>query len=299
MSFDPGIIILIWSRLELGEVFMADDHIKTTSGIESWFRSFIPAHIFDRTVIGAYRFLDALNHYSKRRADSDFLQNKFEWGKCRDRACGPHGFIEWQSVLTDMKYGSVTVAYAGCEVIAVYNTLLDLANGLIIDDINFMPHIKVNSYESNISSDIDVPVLEGRSSLSGLSGFSNHPDFPELLRSFELNGMVLGGRFGTSPYSLLNFFKAAGFEAAFTTDRSEYAEFERTYKTFILTMYNDVRDITKEIHTVSMSVDSNGQLVAHNTGIAGFADRSYPSFDELLRSYSEYARPIALIGIKA
>ena len=69
--------------------------------------------------------------------------------------------------------------------------------------------------------------------------------------------------------------------------------------TFTITMYNDVRDITKEIHTVSMSVDSNGQLVSHNTGIAGFADRSYPSFDELLRSYSEYARPIALIGIKA
>lgn len=197
--------------------------------------------------------MDTLDHYSPTKADADFSKNKPQWEQYRKDALSAEGFIERQSVLTGMKYGTVSVSFSGCEVIAVYNALHDLL------------------------------------------GDKDPQSLPELIRFFELHGMAAGGKFGTSPCSVPDYFRAAGFEAAITADSSEYDLFERRYSTFVLSMYNDGSDISKEIHTVSVTRDNAGYFVMHN---AGAGRNSCSSINQCIKAYSEKACPICLTGIK-
>jgi len=87
-------------------------------------KGFIPKFISNRVVLGFYGFL---------RKFQSFL--RISWKYCarhfkeNEKAYGLKGYpvyIENQNEYTDMRYGRVTMKYAGCEIMAVYNTMYDL-----------------------------------------------------------------------------------------------------------------------------------------------------------------------------
>ena len=82
--------------------------------------------------------------------------------------------------------------------------------------------------------------------LGGVSNFS----LPKLISEFEKDGMVFGGRFGTSPVAILQFFLKNGYKCDFAHDESAIRRIESQYDTFIVTVYNDRDNIKRQIHTI-------------------------------------------------
>ena len=84
-------------------------------------RSFIPQKVNNKLVIGFYDFLRKADkiHHSRQVAKRNYINNQ--------KAMENHQFnsskeyIEDQHSYDDVKYGCVTVSYAGCEVISIYN----------------------------------------------------------------------------------------------------------------------------------------------------------------------------------
>ena len=133
------------------------------------------------------------------------------------------GFIEDQYKWIDVQYGKKNISYSGCEIIAVYNALYSL-------------NIEVNA-----------------------------KFLVELISYFEKKGTVLNGRWGTSPNAVLKYLRKRGFEAEIliNDDINQLKQIENKYDTFIVTVYNDRYDITKQIHTVNIS-RNNGAYQIHN-----------------------------------
>ena len=89
-------------------------------------REFIPKHVGNRTVLGT---LDAMRRGEKNMHGllrSNYANNRFAIRNHRDSIRRAHGLVEDQKNYTDMKFGKVTMAYAGCEVFAAGNALRTL-----------------------------------------------------------------------------------------------------------------------------------------------------------------------------
>ncbi|HEX2947944.1 MAG TPA: hypothetical protein VHT96_18550 [Clostridia bacterium] len=122
--------------------------------------------------------------------------------------------------------------------------------------------------------------------------------FPELLQTFEKDGIVLNGEFGTSPYAVVDYFRNAPnneFDAAITTDASAFDSYGNKYDTLILTMYNNGNDIRDMVHTVSITKDASGQFFVHNCGCENTPFNSVS--DALSGINGGTAKGISLIGI--
>lgn len=244
-----------------------------------WYRSFIPEKISDRRVVG---FLDRLRRigrslrfgrtpYGNRRpwtGDPDIGEEKSVTGRKADshvgeetsiierrgeaRAAGT-GFLESQNSYGDIPFGKSDMAYAGCEIIAVYNALIALGA---------------------------------------------RTDLGELIRTFERDGMVLSGRFGTSPLAIRDYFEKRRIRVDITYRESEYEALASRSEVLILTMYNDRHDIFKKIHTICITRDEKG-YTAHNTYGDGRSIGPVPSFTKLYGSFGNgRSRGILLIGIE-
>lgn len=121
---------------------------------------------------------------------------------------------------------------------------------------------------------------------------------PELIHSFEKEGMVLSGKFGTSPKSMIRFLNRIGYKTEIATDPLAYNDLGQRYKALILTMYNNAEDIRDEIHTVHISRSSSG-FTAHNVCCNGTVTGPEPDILTLIRSFNKgKARGICLIGVK-
>ncbi len=86
-------------------------------------KGFIPQKVNNKIVVSFYDFLRALDraiHDAGQRErhkeinDEKITAHKLQTGQ----------YIEDQNKYTDMKYGAVTMRYAGCEIMAVYNAFL-------------------------------------------------------------------------------------------------------------------------------------------------------------------------------
>ena len=89
-------------------------------------KGFIPRHVGNRTVLGT---LDAMRRGEKNMHGllrSNYANNRFAIRNHRDSIRRAHGLVEDQKNYTDMKFGKVTMAYAGCEVFAAGNALRTL-----------------------------------------------------------------------------------------------------------------------------------------------------------------------------
>lgn len=129
--------------------------------------------------------------------------------------------------------------------------------------------------------------------LGGISGFS----LPKLISEFEKDGMIFGGRFGTSPKALLDFFSKNGYKCDFVRNESEIRRIEPLYDTFILTIYNDKDNIKRQIHTINVNREMSG-LIAHNVYGNGAPMGPFPSVEVMLGSINKgQSKLICIFGI--
>lgn len=121
---------------------------------------------------------------------------------------------------------------------------------------------------------------------------------PGLISHFEKDGMIFSGKFGTAPTALQDYFKANGYETVFTTKEQEFASIGANYKTFILTMYNDRNDISKEVHTINISKE-NTMYTIHNAYGNGIVLGPFNSIPAAIKNINNgKAKGISLIGIR-
>ena len=211
--------------------------------------AFIPRHISNKTVLGFMEFLRRIAHISRRKIRDHYKKNEMFFA-----ANGIEGFIENQKELKDVSFGKKNLAFSGCEIIAVYNALINLG------------------------------------------GAADYP-LPKLISGFEKDGMIFGGRFGTSPKALVDFFLKNGYKCDFTRDESEIRRIEPLYDTFILTIYNDKDNIKRQIHTINVNKEMSG-LIAHNVYGNGVPIGPFPSFEVLLDSINKgKSKMICIMGI--
>ena len=85
--------------------------------VARWF----PEHISPRLVVVAYVILDFLTIVGRRRISRNFNHNMAHF--MEEKTPLSSGYIENQNQWGDIHFGRTTMAFAGCEVIAVYNVM--------------------------------------------------------------------------------------------------------------------------------------------------------------------------------
>lgn len=122
---------------------------------------------------------------------------------------------------------------------------------------------------------------------------------PDLINAFERDGMVLSGKFGTAPKAMRDYLNGLGYRTEISHKADDFDRLGRDNDTLILTMYNDRRDIMKEIHTVNISKDDSGSFIAHNVYCNGKIVGPCSTVTELIGQMNGgRAKGISLIGIK-
>lgn len=124
------------------------------------------------------------------------------------------------------------------------------------------------------------------------------PNLPLLIDSFEKDGMVLSGRWGTAPKAIRDFFVRQGYWTSFTAKEREFDGLSELCDDFILTMYNDRHDIRRQVHTVYIS-KRDGLFAAHNLHGNGSVPKAYRSISGLVASINGgSSKAISLLGIR-
>lgn len=125
----------------------------------------------------------------------------------------------------------------------------------------------------------------------------NTVSLPKMISEYEKDGMVLSGKFGTSPKAIEDYLRKQGFKTVFTTVEDEFDSIGRSCDSLILTMYNDKNDISKEVHTVNISKEDN-LFTAHNAYCNGKIVGPYSTVSEVIKNINNgKAKGISLIGI--
>lgn len=230
-----------------------------------WLRAFIPQHVSNRLLLN---ILGLCTHFkiSWKRARANHAANTEAFAKALSSGGGFYGqggYIENQPQWKSVKFGRYTMDYSGCEIIAVCNAILSLGEKL--------PE-------------------------QGIADF---------IRFFEKRGAVLKGGWGVAPRAIYGFFKEKGYEThmSLSTKPGDVNRMGGEYATVIVTVYNDAKDITKQIHTMNASKDDKGRFVLHNCYRRG-RDGSYIMGEphallwEAIKSLQGgAAMPICIIGI--
>lgn len=121
---------------------------------------------------------------------------------------------------------------------------------------------------------------------------------PEMISEYEKDGMVLSGKFGTSPKAISDFLEKHGFKTELVTNEKEFDDVGKRSDSLILTMYNDKDDISQEVHTVNIS-KKDKKYTAHNVYCNGKVLGPFDSVSETIRNINQgKAKGISLIGIK-
>ena len=120
---------------------------------------------------------------------------------------------------------------------------------------------------------------------------------PDMISQYEKDGMVMAGKFGTSPQAICDFLNKKGYPASITTKDTEFDALGKKSDSLILTMYNDKEDISKEVHTVNISKE-NGKFTAHNVYCNGKVVGPYDSVSQTIANINKgKAKGITLIGV--
>ncbi len=238
-----------------------------------WWKAFIPQHLSNAALLN---ILDICTHFkisqrkgnANRRANAEaFAEISTEVsteGFSSGRSFYARGkYIENQPQWKQVRFGRYTMDYSGCEIIAAWNALLSLGETLP---------------EQGIT---------------------------DLIGACKKKGAVLWGGWGVAPRAIYRYFKEKGYDAALTvsTAPEDINRMGEEYATAILTVYNDARDITKQIHTMNVSKTDKQAFVLHNC-YRRDRDGSYimgtphASLWEAIKSlHGGAARPICVIGI--
>lgn len=136
----------------------------------------------------------------------------------------PNCFIENQDQWEEVKFGLSTMKYSGCEIMAVYNALLDLGNEMTARKMAEL----ITSFEKRGAE------------LSGKWGCS-----PISIRQYF-----------TSQGYRVSLTTKANPEAVNSVGANS--------NSVIITAYNDRNDIRRMIHTISITKDAQGNFILHN-----------------------------------
>ncbi|SHI43680.1 hypothetical protein SAMN02745229_03090 [Butyrivibrio fibrisolvens DSM 3071] len=257
--------------------------------LESYFNSFIPKNISNDELI---KWLDDMtDDFVIPQEDID--DHKKQNLKEIDKVYTSGQYIENQYMWTNVKYGEMGVGLINGdgEVIAEYKEEFDMQyNGCGIIAI-------INAYHS---LGIDL----------------SNEEVAELIAEFEENGCVWGGKFGTSPIAIVEYYENNTpylVQTTTTTNSKEIEAFSKGSDTFIVEVYNNADDINEGMHYVNIEKrkDENGNItyVVHNAG--EFEDKNgngyieddeyieYDSLDKAIKAVGndDNSQPIMIIGL--
>lgn len=174
-------------------------------------------------------------------------------------------YIENQPEWTAVRFGkgkNNNIAYSGCGIIAVYNTVAFLEGW----------KEPVPSYMA------------------------------ELIRYYESRGAVFGGRFGISPKFIKTYLADRGYAVEFVacTSQNEVERINligEKYPVAIVTFFNDREDITKQMHTVCITKE-NGIFWAHNAfSFERKAPKGAKTLAEAVDASAPAPKAVSVIGV--
>ena len=89
----------------------------------------------------------------------------------------------------------------------------------------------------------------------------------DLISSYERDGAVINGEFGTAPGAIEDYFKKNDYDVLMTAskDKNTINNLGEKSDTIIVTAYNNQQKITSQIHTVSITKEKDGTYSVHNT----------------------------------
>ena len=121
-------------------------------------------------------------------------------------------------------------------------------------------------------------------------------NLPEIIDMHEKDGMVLQGLFGTSPKAIEEYFIKKGFKTRSSSKKVNYESIANESDVLILTIYNNIDDITDQVHTICIT-KKLGKYYVHNNGYNS-AYVAYNSITDVLSKINGgRAKDIFLIGI--
>ncbi len=208
------------------------------------FLLFILNHISERIIVG---FFELLRNFHRL-----FFHGKSPIAYSH-YSIFEEGYIENQHLYKHIPYGKSNVSYAGCEVIATYNTLKYLGNGYSLP-------------------------------------------FSQVISDFSCDGMVFNGRFGSSPKAIADYLSQLGCDIIFSHHPNDFHLISHDCLCAVFTFFNDRHNLKGGIHTICLTKDSDGNLIAHNVHCNGSIMGPFKDFSEFLDALPS-AKGICLIGI--
>ena len=134
--------------------------------------------------------------------------------------------------------------------------------------------------------------------LKRYSGGAKAAELPDLIETFEREGVVLGGRFGVSPQAMAGYLRDLGLKVNFTSDQSDFDVLAQYCPDMILTVMNDGSNIFKQIHSfyVSRENAAGGQYYFRPYN-AGIRDRFTSIEDLIVALPGGKAKGVSMIGV--
>ncbi|MCM1082612.1 MAG: LXG domain-containing protein [Clostridium sp.] len=243
---------------------------------KEWIASYVPEHINDASLLYAMTLLSS-------PLDADIIKyhleyNRTAWcqymsGKKGAVATGntkvffADGYIDEQNCLTDMFYGvngaSLLAKDNACEIIALYNALYSMNNG-----------VKLSKY-----------------------------DFPELIAQIEGRGACINGLWGTSPVIIQEYLEDEGYAVKMISGENARSDkkiqsLQDEYDTYIVTVYNDKSDVSAAVHTMCITkTDIDGKIKYQLRN--GKDEIPQDSISDCLSAYENgNSKTICIMGVK-
>ena len=189
-------------------------------------KALIQQNVDNATFLSVYDALTKLSDIP----ESEIKQNAIDNAKIlsgNNTPLSASDYIENQSQWGNVKFGEdskTNIARSGCGIIATYNALYALGES------------------------------------------SSSQTMVDLISYYERDGAVLGGAWGVSPDAIEDYFIGQGYRVTSTNENGPITinMIGKHYETVIVTAYNDENDITQQVHTVSITKETNGTYTVHN-----------------------------------
>lgn len=248
---------------------------------KEWIASYVPEHINDASVIYAMTLLSS-------PLDGDTIKNNLEHNRMvwRQYMSGEKekdkiesmkgkrffvdGYIDNQHWLDDMYYGvdggPMLATGNSCEIIALYNALYSLNNG-----------VKLSKY-----------------------------DFPELIAQIEGRGACINGLWGTSPVIIHEYLEDEGYEVKMISGKkahnaNDIKKIQDEYDTYIVTVYNDKNNVYAMVHTMCITKTKMDGKVKYNIWNTLDVNKieSQDTISDCLNAYNDgNSQTICIMGVR-
>ncbi len=229
-------------------------------------KAWIPQHIKNEKVLLFYEILRRLNMITKQRIKKNALMNQKLLCNSAE-ILKPEKYIENQAQWGKVQFGSFykhNMKFSGCEIIATYNALMNLGEE-----------------------------VSGQTMVT-------------LISNYEGDGAALNGNIGVSPNAIADFFKNSGYHVSLLTekDRNIINNLGKRSDTTIVTVYNNQKDITAQVHTVSITREEDEKFSIHNsyhynTRKGAYVSRGgYDTLQDAIDGISSNTSVISVIGIQ-